>query len=305
MKALLKMAILVLTSNCICFSQVEWAPQNAKWVYSDYITNSANPTYTTIELIGDTVIQNITNKILRIENIFECSGIEETIYTYQTSDNKIFAKLNGNDEHKMIYDFNALEGDTWDIPIQVDNVEDTLTYEINAVTIINDDGIERRVYNVSRTYKNNLAGFNLPSEILVEGIGDLYFITAWQSQNCNGNLYHKHLSCYSDIQSSFIRIPEDTAAVCNDIISSINNVQISNLKDKENLIYPNPSTGVFTVKNEYLIEEFEIFEINGKLIKRDKLKSNQIDISNQANGIYFVRLLTKDNTFIYRKIIKN
>lgn len=74
-------------------------------------------------------------------------------------------------------------------------------------------------------------------------------------------------------------------------------------------IYPNPSTGLFTISNaDKIIEKLEIYDISGKIILTKNNFSIQnetsFDISNASTGIYFVKI-TSDNQTSIKKIIKN
>jgi hypothetical protein len=67
-------------------------------------------------------------------------------------------------------------------------------------------------------------------------------------------------------------------------------------------VFPNPTTGQLTIKNEQLtIENVEIYDIVGKKLSNFnfQLSTNEIDISHLANGMYFLKIDGK--TF---KIIK-
>ncbi len=68
---------------------------------------------------------------------------------------------------------------------------------------------------------------------------------------------------------------------------------IDNPEAKKLVIFPNPSEGVFTINLPLPLEnrELKITNISGKEIHNYKLKNNNtIDISNQAAGVYFIKL---------------
>jgi hypothetical protein len=70
------------------------------------------------------------------------------------------------------------------------------------------------------------------------------------------------------------------------------------------LIYPNPATNYITL--EYMEKaSIEILNIEGQVIKREKINDNKIniDISNFANGVYIIRALT-DKGITTKKFIK-
>ena len=74
-------------------------------------------------------------------------------------------------------------------------------------------------------------------------------------------------------------------------------------------IYPNPSTGLFTADLSGLSEKstITVYDIIGNVILTKEAASNtnqSIDLSNQANGSYFIRI-TNDTGVITKKIILN
>lgn len=70
----------------------------------------------------------------------------------------------------------------------------------------------------------------------------------------------------------------------------------SNIKIETRLqIYPNPSTGIFTVRLRQNFtsnnSSLAIFDINGKLVRQEKFNGlNQIDLNQERDGIYFIHV---------------
>ncbi|MFT7611935.1 MAG: hypothetical protein ACI9J3_000884 [Parvicellaceae bacterium] len=70
-------------------------------------------------------------------------------------------------------------------------------------------------------------------------------------------------------------------------------------------VYPNPSSGIFKINSSIQKGTFEIYNLQGKKVYSGSVKSNfQIDISDQSNGIYFLKLLTIEGV-VNKKIILN
>ena len=84
-------------------------------------------------------------------------------------------------------------------------------------------------------------------------------------------------------------------------------VIIVNLFEGDIQIFPNPSTGLFTIqttKGEQL-SSLEVYNAFGKLIyQTDNLKSTEvtIDLSGNSSGIYFLKL-SNNNKIHSRKIL--
>ena len=78
---------------------------------------------------------------------------------------------------------------------------------------------------------------------------------------------------------------------------------------QELLVYPNPTSGLFTVdcKNTDLDNcGFRIYDTFGKLLISDNLakENNTIDLSSQPAGIYFFQLIEDGRSVSFQKIIK-
>lgn len=89
---------------------------------------------------------------------------------------------------------------------------------------------------------------------------------------------------------------------------------INDLQKNKILIYPNPTNGIFTIKNfeafltPLSFSKIKITDLTGKIISRKTIVNNlstiQFDLSNQSAGIYFIKIKTKNNN-IFKKIVKN
>ncbi|MBL0330374.1 MAG: T9SS type A sorting domain-containing protein [Bacteroidetes bacterium] len=64
-------------------------------------------------------------------------------------------------------------------------------------------------------------------------------------------------------------------------------------------IFPNPANGIFSVNSSTKIFQIEVINMLGEDILSEKVNNNsaQVDISSQANGIYFIRLSTEKGRF--------
>ena len=62
-------------------------------------------------------------------------------------------------------------------------------------------------------------------------------------------------------------------------------------------IYPNPTLSHVNIISQSLINlRFEIYDINGKLISKDLIKSNEkINMNQLSSGVYLLKILTIDN----------
>lgn len=85
---------------------------------------------------------------------------------------------------------------------------------------------------------------------------------------------------------------------------------ISSVEDEEEIeneitLFPNPTESYIQIENgkQIHISNYEIIDLTGKTVKKDIYSSNQIDISNLSNGVYFIKLY-HNNTFIQKKFMR-
>lgn len=87
-----------------------------------------------------------------------------------------------------------------------------------------------------------------------------------------------------------------------EIVTGVENIKLSNIH-----ISPNPSSGIFNIQcKELHIEGIEVFNLLGDLVfNMEKINSveSKIDLSSYANGLYTVRINTKEG-IIQQKLIK-
>jgi hypothetical protein len=53
------------------------------------------------------------------------------------------------------------------------------------------------------------------------------------------------------------------------------------------------------------IKQLSLIDVNGKTVLTQKKSSNQILIKELTTGIYFLKIVSKNNTIITKKFIKN
>tara|TARA_B110000879_G_scaffold201913_1_gene277609 strand:- start:3223 stop:4344 length:1122 start_codon:yes stop_codon:yes gene_type:complete len=77
---------------------------------------------------------------------------------------------------------------------------------------------------------------------------------------------------------------------------------ISELSNSDINVFPNPTIGIINFSTSVNIINIEIYNLNGKMITKSKLKS-KADLTDLPNGMYIVKVITENKEY-YKKIIK-
>ena len=122
------------------------------------------------------------------------------------------------------------------------------------------------VYDFS-AYSNNSTGGDANTKLVL-------FINGGQTGGTPADVYH-----IDDIQwtSNVLSIEEE----------AIN----ANIR-----VYPNPTQDIINIDSKEIIDSYEIMEVTGKVVLKEKLESSlkTIDISNLKPGLYFFRIKSGD-----------
>ena len=64
-------------------------------------------------------------------------------------------------------------------------------------------------------------------------------------------------------------------------------------------IFPNPSSGVFSIANVEMFNQIQINSFYGELIMKERVNQNliSIDLSDKKSGLYILVLQSKDQTY--------
>jgi hypothetical protein len=90
-----------------------------------------------------------------------------------------------------------------------------------------------------------------------------------------------------------------------DVTITDNNMSTEEIINDVIQVYPNPTTGLVNLNFKNISNlNFEIFSINGKLIKNYiDYRHNQVDFNYLDNGVYFIRFYI-NNKVVVKKMIK-
>lgn len=71
------------------------------------------------------------------------------------------------------------------------------------------------------------------------------------------------------------------------------------------IIFPNPTSGVFKIKNQASNAQINVFDINGKKVFTQSTYSleNQVDLSDLANGVYQLNIVSDNQSYNHKLMI--
>ncbi|WP_068598330.1 T9SS type A sorting domain-containing protein [Vaginella massiliensis] len=69
-------------------------------------------------------------------------------------------------------------------------------------------------------------------------------------------------------------------------------------------VYPNPTKDFLTIENAENFVAYELIDAIGRSVRSQQLVGKQIDVQNLSNGVYILKLITKDRKEIVQKIVK-
>ena len=86
---------------------------------------------------------------------------------------------------------------------------------------------------------------------------------------------------------------------------SVTEQTLGNKKLTQNIAtYPNPVSNKLYIQKDVSVLTASLYDINGKKIKYWDGQKNEYDLSFLKNGIYFIKIMTENNLFCTKSIIK-
>ncbi len=258
--------------------------ENKKWsvaFFGDLIVDDMSSTQDIhtfqLTILGDSVINDKT--YFKV-----CSGSSDRNvkdYIREDSDKKVW--LLDNNQEILLYDFSANVGDT--IPSK--GGYDMFSLIIDSITNVTINQTVRRKYWLSPLQYSYEY-----SETWIEGIGSSKGLLNSSSMGISGG--STELLCMHNNEDLVYMNPAYNTC---DTVSKIKEEN----KKLSFVIYPNPAKNIVQFKNiPPSVQEVEVYDIAGKLIKKTNLNETQIlNIEDLKQGVYLV----KANKFV-QKLIK-
>jgi hypothetical protein len=282
----MKRLLLLLPFLCplMLAAQVEFAPLGATWYFED---NSPplpwKLAYIKVEVTGIDTIQGRACKRIESKHIlggsdWGCSFYAPLLHTFQKN-GLVYANHDG--DFHLLYDFDALAGESWVIPNPPIAWGDSLVVVVDSVSFVTVNGNVLKVQHVSNPGLGPGELLQWGSEI-IEGIGNTGYITP-QYPTCDPWIYG--LRCYEDdsLDLHFVTFPCDST-------KSYVATQAPVLRG--GFFTPNPVTGNTVVLSEEIDADRVVLQNTlGAPAKTFLLsQGHTLEIENIEPGVYFATL---------------
>jgi len=192
---------------------------------------------------------------------------------------------------------------------------DAIWYKIGSANFVEKKGTFRKCYDKTCTGTYYIQDIRILPDNKFLAVGDDGLIVKIENNGANWSYKNsgttKSLTAVSYSGNNCIAVGNGVilkSTDSGDTWSTITSIIQSGTEDYNNdnpfKIFPNPVENIISIIHSgNLPTTVVIYSIEGKLVRQELVKENQIDISNLSKGIYILRLTNQEGT-IDRRIIK-
>jgi len=256
---------------------------------SNGTTYSANSSFGTIgtDFSEGYVVFNGIGETVTISNFIENTSYYFTVYTYNLTENCYNGVSPLNGQSTTYGRATVSTGSIWDIKANSASVSGNVTL---------DNGLD--VYEKGIVYGTTTSPTTGDNKKIATEIGTGTYSVELNSLN-SSNDYYVRAYAINDAGTAY----GDEKTFRTDDATGIKTLDTDLFK-----IYPNPNTGNFSlvIPDRIKLADLEITDLKGNIVLRQQLNKSdtEIDISNNAKGIYFLKVSTKDLSYSKKIIIK-
>jgi hypothetical protein len=245
-----------------------------------------------ITFAGDTVIENLTYHKLHspFVEVYMSGGCDQSIFPgykgairQDTANRKVYFVPPTFSSEQLLYDFTLQVGDTVKGYLEAFISEPDTVTAIDSVMVA---GNYRKRWLINPCYEF----------YLIEGIGSTYgLLQAYPG--CATDMDYYSIVCFNQNGQSVYPV---TSPECN-VITSINNIFPEDFR-----VYPNPSSGTFTIDfcNRKKISEIRLTDMPGRLVYQKKINNQTtVNIEGLPVGTYILTIVDNENRTSVRKVV--
>lgn len=280
-----------------------WVTPGSVWRYN--FINLSGQGYIQIAVNGDTTINGINCNRLE-KRIFQRNAFTGTTqnfvigyeYTYDTNG---VAMLYYDNAFDTLYNFNAIAGNTWNVPgtSPIQSVcNETSVIEVIAAENITINGVVLKQLIVD--YKYRTTGAFIVRDTIIERIGTLrQYMIPWDVclSTVDGN-EGGELRCFNDNEVGEYK--HNFFSNCNVLVSN-EDLFAQNIK-----VFPMPFSEILVFRNDNGIDisAVAIKDLAGNIIYTEKHLPEYINTQNFPQGIYFLEVIDNYGNRSIKKLIK-
>ena len=175
--------------------------------------------------------------------------------------------------------------------VVVKTIVDTTKFDVNSLQLLNTSNpVDARITGnvVEFIFENIQLGG--PG-----GHGHILLKIKSKSTLVAGDAVAKNANIYFDYNA-----PVDTGMVTT-VFQSLSNTVFE--KDDSINVSPNPTSGTININSNFNIKKVELYDVQGRVLETQIGETKTIDISEKANGIYFLKITSEKGSKV-EKVIK-
>ncbi|MEQ1745392.1 MAG: T9SS type A sorting domain-containing protein [Saprospiraceae bacterium] len=277
----------------------EFAPVGAKWYYSEqaFFPPPFGVFPHIVEVVAKEVYQGkLCSKLIGIGSTSAPSAtVPDPLYVYEQNDSVFFYSQRSG-RFELLYDFNAVAGDTWVIGgLGRPSGYDSLTVHVDSIGVLLANGKTFKVLHISYPILPYEWGYEI-----IAGVGNTFFLTPDWGLFEGGPM---GLRCYTDAENELQLVPYpcDTTII-------ISQVQDFNT-DSGISINPNPFNDRLTIALSTNLRSpaLRLFDAAGRLVLEQRLVPgvNEIETGALPQGLYIWEVLARGERVKAGKIAKH
>lgn len=269
---------------------------NTEWYY-EIQNENGSITYQHLECAGDTTINHKdVTIIIRTNTLYDKAEHIEVTREYVYEENGVLYWWNKDlQEFSMLYNYNAEEGDEWEITVgteritlHVDEVSEFVYYDVpfRSLRVSDED--------------------NLFSGTIFCGVGHMSSFFPERLMQRSGNYVVNGIRCYWQSQVLVFKLGDRD---CDEIYEQYHDgieEDGPSTGSETFTIYPNPTHGVLVVETQCLAshptQTYCISNLMGQTLMTGVItaETQQIDVTNLPQGMYFITIGDMTQKFVVR-----
>ena len=278
-------------------SQLPVFPFNgAEWYY-EILNDDGSITYQYLQHTSDTTVQDEPVQIIvKINTLYDKGEHVEKSYEYiYERDGKIYWWNKTLEEFTVLYDYNAQEGDEWEIKVGTAS----LVMHVDAVELYQYEGRQYKILLVSDEG-------NLFSGMIVCGIGHLTSFFPEKLINQSKGYRVEGIRCFWQNGELVFKYGDRD---CDEVYEEFHDYGMNEPAVVKGFkVYPNPTDGIIVVETQCIASlqqgptEYRITNLMGQTLMTGPInnESQKINVSSLPQGLYFITVGESTQKLIIR-----